>query len=343
MSRPIDELAELDVLGAEVLRRLESSEALSTVLPAARRFFVLDGEEILSAWLRLETVGLEGDPRKAEERSSSEQIGALLFGQLRRATNPDKFDVNEVLRDGRTISATFPDRDMVLYQSVAELESREKPLELGGASRYDAQLARAWGKTLMLYHEAQRVLNLVRQTTHRLTLERHRTVRERRTLLELFGNDALAVFAAGGALLAELQNAAVSLARPGLASTAAQQARTAILTLGRELYTGDGAEHVSPITGRRFKVSQEVNKLHVVVDDLWERAAVERRSVLADAHGAIETAYELGSRAKNPLAITYEQALEAVRAAFRVAHAICFAGGFPAPAPASPAPVPSAR
>lgn len=53
------------------------------------------------------------------------------------------------------------------------------------------------------------------------------------------------------------------------------------------------------------------------------------------ARGSIELAYDLGSKAKNPLAITSAEARSAVEAAYRVAHAICFCGGFPPPTPSS--------
>jgi hypothetical protein len=79
----------------------------------------------------------------------------------------------------------------------------------------------------------------------------------------------------------------------------------------------------------------EINKLHAYLDQLWERAPDDRKPSLVAAHADVDIAYDLGSRAKNPFAITHDQAGQAVRSTFAVAHAITFAGGFPPPEPAA--------
>jgi hypothetical protein len=283
----------------------------------------------LAAWLRLEAAGLETDQRTAEERDADERTGALVFASLRRAQEIADFDVDRVIAEaGKRASKEFPTRGAVMYQSLSELENKTVPLELAGSSRQDRGMVTAWAALKLQFDESRRILNLVRQTLHRLILERHERVRADRALIEGFGPDALVVFAAGGETLAELRAAAVGAYRSASASSIGQQSRTAVMALGRELYTGSSGSHTSPITGKVFEVRQEMNKLHVVLDDLWERAP-GRRKMLEDAHAAAEVAYDLGSKAKNPTAITHEEAIECMESAFRVAHAICFAGGFP--------------
>jgi hypothetical protein len=104
--------------------------------------------------------------------------------------------------------------------------------------------------------------------------------------------------------------------------------------MGRELYRG-GDQHTSPLTGKTYEVKMEINSLHAYLDELWERAPEDRKTSLVAAHDEVDTAYELGSRAKNPFAVTQEQAEQAVRSTFAVAHAITFAGGFPLPSPSA--------
>ena len=105
------------------------------------------------------------------------------------------------------------------------------------------------------------------------------------------------------------------------------QARTALLTLGRELHSG-GTDHVSPITSKKYVLNTEKNKLLGVLDDLWSRSPTDRKALIEQALAVVDEAYELGSKAKNPFAITHAEAETAVRDVYTVAHAICFAGGF---------------
>lgn len=193
-------------------------------------------------------------------------------------------------------------------------------------------MVNAWAALRLHHVEAQRILNLERQTLHRLVLERVERVRSERALLDVFGRDALVVFHAGGPLLAELRAGTVALRRGASASSVGQAARTSLMTLGRSLYSGSGGPHTSPISGKTFEVKQEMNKLHAVLDDLWTRAGGDGKPLVEKAHAAAERAYELGSKAKNETAITHADALEALKETYNVARAICFTGGFPADA-----------
>lgn len=323
-------LEEADKLGTAVVERLESDVPLSGILSGARRFFSLVGNAPLSAWLQLEATGLEIDQRKAEERSPDERVGALLFGALRRAEQFSDFDVDAVLRDARKpASGEFPKRGALMYQSIFELEQMEMPAPLDARSQLDQDVVKAWGALRLQHVEARRILNLERQTLHRLVLERVERVRDERALIGIFGADAIVVFRAGGSLLAELRAAATASRRGASASSLGQQARTSLMTLGRALYSGPGGTHMSPITGKTFEIRQEMNKLHAVLDELWTRARAERKPLLERAHAAAERAYELGSKAKNETAITHAEATDALKNTYQVAHAICFSGGFP--------------
>jgi hypothetical protein len=51
--------------------------------------------------------------------------------------------------------------------------------------------------------------------------------------------------------------------------------------------------------------------------------------MIEKAIAVVDEAYDLGSKAKNPFAITSEEAEVAVRNVYTIARAICFAGGFP--------------
>ena len=51
--------------------------------------------------------------------------------------------------------------------------------------------------------------------------------------------------------------------------------------------------------------------------------------MIEQAIAVVDDAYDLGSKAKNPFAITAEEAEVAVRHVYAIARAICFSGGFP--------------
>jgi hypothetical protein len=321
-------------LARSIMKRLDEGEALSRVIPSARRLAELQGDLAGAFWLKLEDVGLAGVEKmpQGEPRPSGLVPGVTRFMRLHGTENIDLSVQNLDRELERGLQRTeMPKRDMVVYHSIEELEATMPPSSLEGADRYDQKMANAYGKILVFYTAAQRILARVRSEVYAYASRAEAAARQVRRLSELFGVDAVAVFAAGGALLSELTNAAASLDRPGLAATAGMQARTALLTMGRELKAAGGT-HVSP-SGTEYDLQQEMNRLHARLDELHaasEDPAVQKR--LEDAHAAADAAYRLGSRGKNPAAITHEQALEATRGVYAVAHAICFAGGFPPPA-----------
>jgi hypothetical protein len=324
-------------LARSILKRLDEGEALSRVIPSARRLAEISGDLAGAFWLELEDVGLRGvdKPPKGERRPPHENTGALKFMRLHGTEDIDLSVENLDREVARGLERReIPKRDKIVYHSIAELEATKPPTELQGADRYDTNMANAYGRILVFYSAAQRVLALVRSEVYAYVSRTETAARQVRRLTELFGVDAITVFGAGGPLLGELINAVASLDRPGMAATAAMQARTALLTLGREL-KAPGGTHVSA-TGTQHDLQQEMNRLHARLDELHAAStdpAIQKR--LEDAHDAANTAYRLGSRGKNPTAVTHDQASEAARAVYAVAHAICFAGGFPPPASAA--------
>jgi len=217
--------------------------------------------------------------------------------------------------------------------TVAQLERWTPTPDLPEEAKEDRTYVEPWLRAKLFEKHVPSMLERIRHEVHRFLTEGQMELRQRLRRLDLLGPEAEVVLAAGGPLLDELRNAVVSLDSPSGLATAATQARTAILTMGRELYRGPKT-HTSPITKQTFDVINEKYMLRAYVDSLWERALADRRPLLQAAHTQIEEAYEIGSRAKNPFAISRDEAVRAVTSAYGVARAIGLSSGFPLPAAA---------
>lgn len=317
----VDQLVEAEQLALSVLSRLEAGDPLATVALSAQRLAHLIGDVKHQTWIAAEISGGEGTSRPPNGWTEVQLDGLALFLSLRKiATVSGAEEATDHWERGRPI----PKKGKGLYSTLAQLESVEKPQW----NVIDRASADTMVQGQLIYLEGRRVLVLIRQKLHEWTTGVQDHVRTLRTRTELFGLDAPTVFTAGGELLAELGKAVDSLSRPGMDATAAIQARTALITLGRELHKGDST-HTSPITGETHQVTGERNRVHALLDVLWVNAPADRRVLLEAAHEVVDTAYELGSKAKNPTAITHAEATEAVKGVYTVAHAICFGGGFP--------------
>ncbi len=322
VAEPLEEEEELAVA---ILRRIEAGEPLSAVLPAARRLAQMMGDDVEVGWLPLESFGIGSVPESAKPPEPAWTGAGRKFLRLHAVV------------DAEADPKTLPKAKMthIANRPVKVLEQITPPRDpfSGGATltKYGID---AWKTGTILYSESRRVVDRVRQEVHMYATDARQLARRMRRWLEIFGKDAPTVFVAGGPLLRELRNAAESLAQPGKGPTAASQARTALLTMGRELYHGSD-QRTSPLTGETYKVRMEINKLHACLDQLWQNAPEDRKPSLAAAHSDVDIVYELGSRAKNPFAVTHEQAEQTVKSTFAVAHAITFAGGFPLPVPSA--------
>ena len=156
------------------------------------------------------------------------------------------------------------------------------------------------------------ILVLVREHLHQWASSTRTRVHSERRLSEILGPDAVTVFSAGGSLLDELSKAVDNL-RPGMQATAAMQARTALMTLGRELYKG-GPVHTSPTTGEVHQVKSEKNALFAFLDGLSSRAGADRKSMIGKAIAVVDEAYDLGSKRRiRSRLITSEEAEVVVR------------------------------
>jgi hypothetical protein len=320
----MDERDDTQDLAREILRRLEAGDPLAPIVLAARRLADLEGDKLRSTWLALELAGLDAPNPPTGRDDSDHREGTELFLKLRAIHDPEKGDPN----DYRSVARQMRDRSLVATAPLAALEAMTPPVQPQPPA--STQGLENWKRAAIAYSEMRRVVLLIRDELHRWTSSLYSRLRTERLRSDLFGRDAEAVFMVGGPLLTELDAAADTLRRPGRHAAAATEARTAILRMGRELYKG-GKSHTSPITGDTFEVRQEVNALHAYVDELWVRSDPSRKKLLEAAHAAVDDAYELGSKAKNPVALTYDEAERAVKACYRVAHAIAFSAGFPAP------------
>jgi hypothetical protein len=332
-------LHEVEALATDILRRLESGEPLSSVLSGARRLAELTHDDVSAKWLLLESIGTNGLAKVGPgEARAPQEIRALeMFFDLHSMMDMKAFDE---LSWQKLKRGEFPPDTTVAARGIPDLERITPPLKIPSTPDAVGVDYKQRMKSQVIHGEIQTILNRVRQTVHQYVAKVARQTRDTLRIVDRLGPDAPAVFQVAGTLLDELRNAVESLDRPGMASTAAQQARTTLLTLGRRLYTGPN-HHVSPIDGTAHQVQNEINRLHAYIDQLWERADQERRVLLRDAHKHVDLAYELGSRAKNPAAITQAQAEEAVMSAYRVAQAISLSAGFPVPASALSAPPPT--
>jgi hypothetical protein len=312
-----DPLVQADELALDILKRLESDERLSTVALSALRLADTQGDVVHRTWIAAE---IAGELYKAPGRkwTSDEREGLEMFFRTRSAHLATSLDEEEAYIKAGKIP---PRGEKGLFAHLEALENLKEP---------DPPTPRTdlnhWMQAVSAFSESRRILVLIRRDLHTWVSATRLRVHSARIRTELLGPDAPAVFAAGGSLLDELSKAVESLGRPGLHATAAMQARTALMTLGRELCDFDG-EHESPITGKKFLLNTEKRKVRAVLDNLWTRSP-GRRALIEKANAAVEEAYVLGSKAKDPFAITHDEATTAVKDVYAVAHAICFAGGF---------------
>jgi hypothetical protein len=312
---------EAEALARSLIDRLERGEPLSPILPGVRRLADMTEHPVEALWLSWEVSGATFNATALDRRAHE-----LYYEPLHSFPHPGK--IAEALMRGETRPRVVSGDVMMATASIAQLESTEQPEPLRADMRESAGEARIAAS--LNYTSVQKVIQAVRGAVHQFVSNvLHQEVRER-GLRDLFGIDATTVFSAGADRLEQLRHAAASLARAGHAADAALQARTAILEMGRLFPAGEPA-YRSPLDGKTYDPSRsEKHRLHALIDRLWERCEdQDMRDELANAHRDVETVMSLGSRAKSPNNITHAQAVRAVMAAYGVAHAICFSGGFP--------------
>lgn len=315
---------EADALASTLIARLEAQEPLSTVLDGARRFAMTEGYEVEASWLHFESVGAENYPKRGQTLTSGDRDGFKLYWRLHKSIDVDAVTIDNI---EDFLKAGGPPRSKLADATVAELERWTVP-DLPANLRNDPDLLEQWTRRKLFAQQVPSMLERIRHEIHRFLVEAQHELRARRRRLELLGPESEVVLAAGGRLLDELRNAVASLDEPTGLATAASQARTAILTMGRELHRG-GKTHTSPITGKTFDIKNEKYMLRAYLDSLWEHAPADRRFLLEASHSHTETTYEIGSRAKNPFVISRDEAVRAVTSCYAVARAIALANGFP--------------
>lgn len=312
-----------EALAESLLVRLESDEPLSALLLPARRYAEIERLDSDAAWLLFETVGPHSYPRMGKLAGPADRAGVVRYLTLHKALNPTGVTADNL---EQILEQEIP-RNGILAQSIREIErlpTTVPPIPDGMSEAVNNR----WLHNRLTEGEGPRILALVRAEVHRFISESLSSTRERRLRRELLGEDAEMVLEACGSVGDELRNAIESLQRPKGQADAAGQARVFILTLGRELYRGP-REHKSPINGTTFAIVNEKYMLRAYVDGLWVTAPLDRKTLLEAAHGQIEETYEIGSRAKNPYAVSSEEARHAVRCAFGAARAIVLTNGLP--------------
>lgn len=301
-------LIELYELATTALKRLEAGDGLSAVLPSVHRLAREMGDLEVARWTTMEIEGFRSGIRPRSELQEAEVAGVRRFLRMR--------SVPEIERDpsGESRDAMAP-RKQLLSHSIGELETIASIAGTAGSLR-----------DLMALQETRRVLDTIRLETLTWVAGARNRVQADRAAIELLGPDALLTFEAGGAILEDLRRAVTSL-RSGSVGNAALLARNSLIAMG-QLYRGP--EEYTSADGRPHRATGERNPLHALVEELSARVVdEERKRLLLAAHDAIDRAYKLGSKAKEPSAVTHAEATEAVTLTFRVAQAIALAAGFP--------------
>lgn len=318
-----DTLSKQANLAAAVVDLLERGDGLAKIVLKARRLAEMLGDQAKVVWLSLEAAGLDGIGSKPQGGWSEEQVvGIEIFLRTRAYAQPASLDE---LLNVRTV-ASRRDRRHIATVGIATLEASAEPER--PKSPVSEESLQAYAVALHATAERRRILELIRAAMHAWATAVVASTDSQLRLIRRFGKDSVVVFAAGGRILADLKNASEHLDRPSGVATAALLARNALLEMGRTLYSGP-KEHVSPVDGKTYLVRQEKNQLHAYLDQLWSGASADKRQAIDESREALEEAYELGSKAKNPSAITNDEAERAVVLTYNVARTICFLGGFP--------------
>ena len=316
-------------LASSLLKRLESTEPLNPILPGARRLAQLVNREVERIWLTWEITGL--NPQMTAG-TATERLAYEIWEPLH--TMPNAIELSSML-------INQPPKSMAEYSGLKarttpvlaagpmrnlESEAASVPMPGAGPRAIARQSLNDSISQALIREVVQRVQNRVHQFVSTVSIELMRM----HSLTTILGLDAITVFAAGGELLNNLMNAVEDLGWPGKEGSVCLSARSQLEVIGLELYSGDGAKYVSPIDQKVYNPTQsESHRLHAFLDSLYEKNLDEqRRADIVDAKHAISRVRKSGSRAKTTL-MTHQEAESSVRDAYQVAHAICFAGGFP--------------
>ncbi len=173
--------------------------------------------------------------------------------------------------------------------------------------------------------ETRRVLAATRMEVQQWLAAIRRRSATDGAILAMLGEDAPMIFRAAGTTIAELRTAVQTLPLTGPPG-AALQARNALLALGRDLYAGP--DRTACAFGERVHVADsEIGKLLIVVDGLASSRPAGWRAQLERAHRDVITAQRISSGGKHPR-ISREQAVEAIRLTYGIAHTLVLAGAF---------------
>lgn len=308
-----------------VLDRLERGDALSAVLPQAKAVADEHGSRSPSFWIRCEMYGPLGIPaKKLPLDDQHDRAGWDLFGELHTVAGSWRLTLEEAERQATEEGP--PTRDMIAYQSIAEVErivqTWPRMQRLIDDGLVDAELAL---RHAVSRDERERVLWRVRDHLHEVISDIYRWAVSECENQALLGVDHRIVIDSLDALKTgvgqELAAAveALSGANPALWAGSALICRNVILALGRSLWLRTDESYQSQLAGRTLdmKGEKEVNRLSAYVDHHHRVAKdgdTKRR--LAELDELARSIYERGSKGKRR--VRHEEARKLVVDAFEL-------------------------
>lgn len=316
--------------GAEaVLRRLDSGEKLSAVLPQAKAVTDDRGDSRAhSFWLQFEIYGLADVPLAKPPFSDPDQeAGARLFCELHSLE-----DTVQRALSGRTSGegeSWANRRDKVDVNSVAELErsadhwreNRDEFMLMASAPTSDRTgRIREVGDWALQARERERIVRDVRSYLydHMSRIRRWAVVEVEN--VALLGPDYRIVLESLDALRTDVRGEfAVALenlnsSNPANWSACALVCRNVVMALGRTLWTARASSYESMLAGKdlTLKGEKEVNRLSAFIDHHWRSANKQAKQRLAELDVLARSVYERGSKGKQQGKVRHEEAQKLV-------------------------------
>lgn len=308
-----------------MLDRLERGDRLSDVLPQAKAVADEYGSPSHSFWIRCEMYGCLGIPRKKLPlHDEPEKAGWELFGDLHRVADSWRLTLEEARQPPSGEGP--PRRDMIGYQSIAEIERivetwpRMQRLIDDGLVDAEVGLRHAVSRD-----ERERVLWRVRDHLHEVISHIYSWAAAECENQALLGPDYRIVIDSLDALKTgvgeELAGALKDLAEPNPALWAGSAliCRNVILALGRSLWLRTDESYDSELAGRSLdlKGEKELNRLSAFIDYHHRLAEDENtKKRLAELDELARDIYARGSKGKRP--VRHEEAQKLVIDSFEL-------------------------
>jgi hypothetical protein len=190
-------LYEVEALATDILKRLESGEPLSSVVPGARRLAELTHDDVSAKWVLLESIGTNGLTKVGPgEARTPQEIRALeMFFDLHSMMDMKAFDE---LSWQKLKRGEFPPDTTVAVRGIPDLERTTPPLKIPSTPDAVGVDYKQRMKSQVIHGEIQTILNRVRQTVHRYVAKVARQTMDTLRIVDRLGPDAPAVFQVAG-------------------------------------------------------------------------------------------------------------------------------------------------